>query len=284
MSQGNGAAAGGPIPARALGHAAVLLADSQDAVGYFLAALEDRLPAVDTRALKWTALTQPRPCTYADLKAGPWAWRIVLDPQGPTEGLRASLASCADTTRLPVAHAPQWDEAPAEVLIAESLQRSHASVLVFLTEAPEDATAMEAMRALNQAVWAWMDAGALLLSWPEGRTAWSKAHLDDFRPNVLGPEELGLFVSCGPVDLEGQQLTRTYGLGQFGLPDLVFGGPVDAAVVAGAAGLAVAREKGLSVGDRLEHGEGKWRVATPATESDQAALKSRFGLLVLLPA
>jgi hypothetical protein len=169
------------------------------------------------------------------------------------------------------------------VLISGALAQAGASVLVFLTDAPEDATPVEAMRALNQAVWAWMDAGALLLAWPEGRTAWSKAHLDDFRPNVLGPEELGLFVSCGPVDLEGQQLTRTYGLGQFGLPDLVFGGPVDSAVVAGAAALAVKRERGLDVGDRLESGEQRWRVATPATESEQATLKSRFGLLVLLP-
>lgn len=284
MSRGNGAATAGPIPSRALGHAAVLLQDSQDAVSYFLAALEDRLPAVDTRSLQWTALTAPRPCTYADLKAGPWSWRVVLDPQHPTEGLRASLELCGQTTRLPVPHAPQWNEAPPEALVSGALQRARASVLVFLTEAPEDSTAVEAMRALNQAVWAWMDAGALLLAWPEGRTAWSKAHLDDFRPNVLGPEELGLFVSCGPVELEGQQLTRTYGLGQFGLPDLVFGGPVDPAVVAGAASLAVAREKGLSVGDRLESGEQRWRVATPATESEQASLKSRFGLLVLLPA
>lgn len=284
MIRGNGAASAGPIPPRALGHAAVLLQDSQDAVSYFLAALEERLPALDTRALQWTALTHPRPCTYADLKTGPWSWRVVLDPQEPSEGLRASLEACGLTTRLPVAHAPEWNDGPPEQLVADSLRKCHASVLVFLTEAPEDATALEAMRALNQAVWAWMDAGALLLSWPEGRTAWSKAHLDDFRPNVLGPEELGLFVSCGPVELEGQQLTRTYGMGQFGLPDLVFGGPVDPAVVAAAAGFAVGREKGLNVGDKLESGELRWRVATPATTSEQEGLKSRFGLLVLLPA
>ncbi|GMU55630.1 MAG: hypothetical protein AMXMBFR33_47760 [Candidatus Xenobia bacterium] len=259
----------------------MLLAEAQEAVAYFLAALEERLPALDTRALHWTALTHPRPCTYADLETGPWAWRVVVDPQPPIEALTQSLQACALTTRLPVASAPQWPDAPPPVLLEQALGQAEASVLVFLTESPEDATPLECMRALNQVVWAWMDAGALLLAWPEGRVAWSKAHLDDFRPNVLGPEEVGLFVSCGTVELEGQQLTRTYGLGQFGLPDLLFAGQVDPAVLAGAAAFAVGREESLQVGDRLEHEGHRWKVASPATSSEQPSLKSRHGLVVL---
>lgn len=281
MSQGNGAAPTGPIPPRALAHAAVLLSEAQEAIGYFLAALEERLPALDTKALHWTALTHPRPCTYADLQAGPWAWRVVVDPQSATEALTESLRACALTTRLPVATAPLWAAPPPGLLVEQALELAGASVLVFLTESPEDATPLECMRALNQAVWAWMDAGALLLAWPEGRVAWSKAHLDDFRPNVLGPEEVGLFVSAGIIELEGQQLTRTYGLGQFGLPDLLFAGDVDPAVLAGAASFAVAREQSLRVGDRLEHEGRRWKVASPATSSEQPALKSRHGLVVL---
>ncbi len=281
MSRGNGAAPTGPIPPRALGHAAVLLAEAQDAVGYFLAALEERLPALDTRALHWTALTRPRPCTYADLEAGPWAWRVAVDPQPPIQTLTQALQACALTTRLPVATAPQWPDAPPSLLVEQALGQAGASVLVFLTESPEDTTPLECMRSLNQMVWAWMDAGALLLAWPEGRVAWSKAHLDDFRPNVLGPKEVGLFVSAGSVELDGQQLTRTYGLGQFGLPDLLFAGTVDPAVLAGAAAFAVAREQSLRVGDRVEHEGRRWKVASPATSSEQASLKSRHGLVVL---
>ena len=52
----------------------------------------------------------------------------------------------------------------------------------------------------------------------------------------------------------------------------------------GAAAVAVERESGLGVGDKLQWGDQAWRVASPATVSDQASLKSRHGLLVLMPA
>ncbi|MEW6281454.1 MAG: hypothetical protein AB1758_22785, partial [Candidatus Eremiobacterota bacterium] len=175
-----------PIPARAMAHCAVLLPGVEDVVSYFMTGLEERFLGFDTAAVKWTAMAYPRPCTYADLHLGAWEWRVVLDPAGCTEALESSLRQCAASQPLPIASGP-WGLPPTAVEAALAAHR--ASVLIFVTGSPEDATPLEVLRALARVAWAWVDAGASLVAWPEGRVAWDPAYLREFRPSALGPEE-----------------------------------------------------------------------------------------------
>lgn len=269
-----------PVPEAALAHCAALLPHVDEAVSYFLTGLEDRFNVLDTNELRWTALAYPRPCTYADLTLGDWQWRIIVDPNGATEALRAALEACDRTHRVHVASGP-WGPEATDNLAQQALEAHQASVMVFVTDAPDSATPLEIMRSLARVGWAWLDAGALMLAFPEGRTAWDPDYLKEFRPSALGPEEAGLFVSYGSVELLGETLTRTYGLGQFQLPDLIVT-EADPPLMNALIPHLVKREGDLAAGDRISVQQASWKVATRAMPAEGASLSSRHGLVALL--
>ncbi|MEW6284426.1 MAG: hypothetical protein AB1758_37775, partial [Candidatus Eremiobacterota bacterium] len=101
------------------------------------------------------------------------------------------------------------------------------------------------------------------------------------RPSALGPEEAGLFVSCGPVEVGSASLTRSYGMGQLGLPDLVLD-QGSAGLMGALVPALVALEAPLAVGVRVELEGEIWKVASPPTPSEDPRLASRHGLVALL--
>ena len=78
------------------------------------------------------------------------------------------------------------------------------------------------MEHLCAAAWAWLEAGATAVVWPEGQSFRTQEELAGINPLRLDLRGVGLLVAWGPVgrDLSGQRWFRTWGLGQFGFPDL----------------------------------------------------------------
>lgn len=196
-----------PIPSGAMLHAVVLLPEAEHRLGQFLQALPVRLGPSFLEVGPWTAIEQPRPCSWADLKGNGWSFRLVFDPQG-----------------VPPSLMPQVAVPTADTDCAESLQDHHACCLIFLQEAPP-CTPWQRFLMLARVAWAWVDAGALLLSLPEARVLLPRRLLLASEPEDLTAQHGYLFLSNGLAEIEEKKderhlWLRTWGLGQFQLPDL----------------------------------------------------------------
>ncbi len=109
---------------------------------------------------------------------------------------------------------------------------------ISLTQGPEARPPLAAMQQLAAAAWAWLAAGATAVVWPEGQSFRTKEELAGIDPLRLDLRGVGLLVAWGPVGrgIAGERWFRTWGLGQFGLPDLACAVPHAAEAVEAAAG------------------------------------------------
>jgi len=258
-------------------------------LGRFLQALELRSQE-KIRHGQWIAVERPRPCTFTDLAVGDWRFRLVFDPEG--------LA--------PAAQASVFPEEPT-FEAKEIVTHHRGACLVFLTAQPEtpgppgqlhgsSPEGWSRFRKMADLVWAWLDAGAELLCFPEGRVHLPRRVLLPLEPEQLSPEHAYLFLSNGVADQSvssGKRLVwvRTWGLAQFGLPDLaskleLSGSPDSMEKVMKSLRLlletlppAMIREHGmLGAGGTVQVEEAVWRATGAPQRLPQSFLASRFGV------
>lgn len=201
----------GPIPAGAILHCVALMDEAEGRLSRFVDALPDRLLGhPDLQLSSWTALDAPRPCSWCDLEGGGWSFRLVFDPQG--------LAASAVPAVVAGAVSPECQDA---------LDEHHACCLIFLMAAPLDSVPWSRFGLMMQVAWGWVDAGATLLALPEAQLLLPRRILMGIEPATLTPEHGYMFLSNGLAHVEEKKgdgdrklWLRTWGLGQFWLPDL----------------------------------------------------------------
>jgi len=200
-----GAVSHGPIPAEAMVHVVVLLPEPEQRLAQFLQSLQERWG--DLRAEEWQVLEQPRACSWCDFQDGEWRFRLVFDPEGVPPSLRPTVAAGKHTHES-----------------LEALEEHRACCLLFLLSAPP-VTPWERFLGMLRLAWAWVDAGATVLAFPEAELMVPRRILLGVEPGQLAPEQAYLFLSNGLADSsekggERKLWLRTWGLGQFALPDL----------------------------------------------------------------
>lgn len=252
----------------------LLLPEPGDYLQVFLKALELRLPGLDAfDPTGWAVMSEPRPCSYGTISRGQWKWHVLIDPGGmPDEVQRAVEAGDYGQQ------------------VEAAFERQQVCVLCFLLEHPAEATSLDSVRALCEVAWAWLDVGAEVLVWPEGRTAALRHTLLGLNPGEIEAEHSYMFISNGTDRVErtrNRYWVRTWGMGQFRLPDLC------AAVhVAGAIQESeleslrllfetlppamISQQGVLPPGGTVTVGERVWTASPPPPEAP--ALVSRYGL------
>lgn len=201
-----------PIPSRALLHFVAILDKEEHALTQFLEAIERRCPSVKMGS--WKALEKPRSCSFVDFEvassdpSAPWCYRLIYDPQGLPPALETTIFAF---------------EPSAEC--QEVIDRQKGAALLFLVDGPgQNTPATQGWPRFSeflQPVWAWLDAGAELLCFPEGRVVLPRRVMLHLEPEQITPEHAYLFISNGIAHRgENTFWLRTWGLGQFTLPDL----------------------------------------------------------------
>ena len=268
-----------PIPVGALLHCVVLLPEAEHRLGQFLQALPQRLGELSLTVGPWSAIEQPRPCSWADVSGQGWSFRLVFDPQGVPPNAMTQVVVPTDDAEC-----------------AESLEDHHACCLIFLREAPAT-TPWERFLTLVRLAWAWVDAGALLLSLPEARVLLPRRVLLASEPENLTPEHGYLFLSNGVAEIEDkkderQLWLRTWGMGQFSLPDLACNLPSrkgeEAWLEEQLSSLRllfetlppamIAQQGILPVGGTVQVGERTWTAVGEPGSVDYPFLRSRCGV------
>lgn len=266
-----------PIPARAHVHCLALLAPDEDrplaeTLARFLEAVAERVPDLEpVDPTKFALVDRPRPCMFAKLRAKEWLWHVLVDPGGMPDTVREAVLSGTPTPE-----------------ILEAVDEHRLSVMVFLLEAPDDSSPMERFRALASVLWAWLDSGATVVSFPEGQQVLPRRILLSLEPEQLEPEHCYLFISNGLAHQEKDTFwLRTWGMAQFALPDLAAGlatGTLDEARVESLKLLfetlppAMIREHGvLPVGGTVEIAGRTWSAVGPPEPNTLLFMASRFG-------
>jgi hypothetical protein len=205
----NGTSVLNPIPSNARLHCVATFSQSEHVLSRFFEALPERCKALGAPGdQSWTVIHEPRFSTFTDLTVGDWTVRIVFDAEGLAPTIRDGVVN---------------GQLSQETL--DTLEQHEAAVLIFLTRAPARLSPWEVFHGFCQLAWAWVDAGATVLAFPEGRVALVRRLLLGLEPQELEPEHAYLFLSNGVErigDDHGQRIIwlRTWGLGQFLLPDL----------------------------------------------------------------
>ena len=195
----------GPIPSEAMMHIVVLLPEPEQRLAQFMQALQERWGSL--QAGEWQALEQPRPCSWCDFHDGSWRFRLVFDPEGVPPTLRPAVSAGKHT------HESN-----------EALEEHRACCMLFLLDSPST-SAWERFLGMCRLAWAWVDAGASVLAFPEAQLMIPRRILLGVEPEQLAPEQAYLFLSNGLAEHseksgERKLWLRTWGLGQFALPDL----------------------------------------------------------------
>lgn len=213
-----------PLPRKGINHAVV-----------FFNALPDPLMTDFTERLRadypklqpldpgrWAAASVPRPISFGELLAddpdGGWKrvprWHLLIDSEGIAPEVKEAIAA-----------APQ---APDE-RVQQHIDEAHGSVLVFLlSDGSESSSPLTKMKALCRPVWHLLEMGATGVAFPEGGTILSAETLRMLSVEDLDAGHSYLFVSSGlEGKSDGKLWFRTYGMAQFGLPDLCHGVPED---------------------------------------------------------
>ncbi len=170
-----------PIPVEPLIHCVLLFDREQNVVGPFLEAFADRYPGADTMTDQWTSWPEPRPCAFGPLAWQRWRWHALVDPGG-----------------MPPAVAAVMEQAQMSPEARDAVERHQTCCMLFLTEAPEQASPAELDRALARAAWAMLDAGADVLIWPRTGLGWHREELEDYAPETFDPGSS----SVGPADTD----------------------------------------------------------------------------------
>ena len=259
-----------PIPENALLHCIALFPEQKDYVRPFLAKLSALLPEIDSAQENWTALAAPRPTLFGPLIWKHWKWHLLIDMTGLPQNIREIV-----------------DQARTEEVTTTAIGNHRMSAMLFLVAAPENAGPMERMQALCQIAWTLLKVGASVLVWPGGRSAWHRDRLIDIDPLSISAEHAHLFVSfdvAGPA--EDRLWVRTFGMRQFGLPDLACIAANNSEDFQAADVLfnslppfIIKRQEALPLGDTLDLEHRKWKV-TESGCSQIPCLKSDFGIQV----
>ena len=271
----------GPIPTEAMLHVVAMLPESEHRLGQFLAALPLRLEGSSPLTVgPWTALEQPRPCSWCDLEGEGWSYRLLFDPQGVPPSVMPAVSAGQPS-----------DECQ------EALDEHRACCLIFLLKAPRESKPFERFQSLCRVAWAWVDAGASLFSFPEAQTHLPRRLLLGMEPENLTADHSYLFLSNGLVNIEekgGERKLwlRTWGMGQFGLPDLAASLPSRVGeedrlekdlsslrLLFETLPPAMIREQGiLPVGGTVELGDRTWTAVGEPGAVDYPFLRSRCGV------
>lgn len=213
-----------PLPVRGLSHAVVFF----DAMPKSLMTELTRKLRVEYPLLKpldpsrWGAATEPRMVSFGELQAqtsdhGHLAsWHVLIDSEGVAPEVKRAILD-----------GPQAND---ERLVVR-LDEAGAAVLVFLLDDGwRPSTPLSRMHALCHPVWSLLELGASGVAFPEGGTMLSAETLLLLSPGDLSSGHSYLFVSSGMAH-RGEKLIwfRTYGMAQFGLPDLCHAVPTDLA-------------------------------------------------------
>lgn len=211
-----------PLPVKGLSHALV-----------FFDKMPKRLMTELTRRLqveypllqpldpaRWGAATEPRMVSFGELQArtddhGHTAlWHLLIDSEG-----------VAPEVKRAVLDGPQAGD---ERLLVK-LDEAGAAVLVFLLDDGwRPSTPLSRMEALCHPVWVLLEMGASGVAFPEGGTMISAETLKLLTPESLGSGHSYLFVSSGLAHTsETHYWFRTFGMAQFGLPDLCHAVPLN---------------------------------------------------------
>lgn len=149
-----------------------------------------------------------------------------------------------------------------------------------------------------QVVWGWVDAGATMLALPEAQVLLPRRLLVGIEPENLTPDHGYIFLSNGLAHIETEKggdrklWLRTWGMGQFALPDLAAGLPSrdgdEDRLEAELSSLrllfetlppAMIREQGvLPVGGTVEVGNRTWTSVGEPGGVDYPFLRSRYGV------
>lgn len=211
-----------PLPLKGLSHALVFFEGMPKSL---MTDLTRRLQAEyphlkPLNPSRWGAATEPRMVSFGELEAptddhGHEAvWHVLIDSEG-----------VAPEVKRAVLEGPQAND---ERMLVK-LDEAGASVLVFLLDDGErPSTPMTRMLALAQPVWSLLAMGAAGVAFPEGGTMLSAETLKLLSPDELSSGHSYLFVSSGLAHTgDGGYWFRTYGMAQFGLPDLCHCVPAD---------------------------------------------------------
>lgn len=199
-----------PIPQRALLHAVAILDSHESCLKRFVEALPLRCPGLVMG--DWKAVPSERPCSYVDFNIAsqgnrPYQYRLIFDPAGLPGALMQTVFAF---------------EPSAEC--QEVIDRQKAAALLFLVDAPDGPPQNDGwprFQKFAQTCWAWLDAGAELLCFPEGRAVLPRRVLLPLEPDELTANHSYLFVTNGVAHRGPKSVwLRTWGLGQFSLPEL----------------------------------------------------------------
>ncbi|GIW80285.1 MAG: hypothetical protein KatS3mg105_2092 [Gemmatales bacterium] len=187
-------------------HCILLLSDrSREPTKRFLDRFGAVFPNADTSQRNWTVMREPRACAFGPLSWEQWRWHVLIDLHGmPPEVERIVAGTFAhDATRA-------------------LIQEHQMAVMLFLMSGPEEASPLDQLRSLCKVAWCWFDVGADVFIWPRGQVSWRASEIRHLSPENLDHDDILYFTSYGVAgDGEGGQYWRSWGLGAFGLPDLV---------------------------------------------------------------
>ena len=262
-----------PVPSSWLLHGVALFSDRKDHVTPFLARLHEHFSEVAVPEDAWTVQETPRPCLFGPFAADGWQWRLLFDGQG-TPGI--ILPAVKD-----------WMISEAA---AAAIQSHQSAAMLFALKAPPGGSPLDRVRMFCKLMWEWLRLGASAIVWPAGRKAYARQELRAVDPMTLRPDQFELLVGMGPAGPtnEGRRWLRTFGLGQFELPDLACN--VAAQGIEGDAQLErvknlfgsvppylVEGNSLLRVGEIVTLGDEEWRVAGWADEQTHPFLVSDLG-------
>lgn len=169
---------------------------------------------------RWGAATAPRMVSFGELEAmtdqhGHSArWHLLIDSEGVAPEVKRAIID-----------GPQSND---DRLLVK-LEEAGAAVLVFLLDDGwRPSSPLTRLHALCHPVWSLLELGASGVAFPEGGTMLSAETLKLLRPEDVDSGHSYLFVSSGLVHRgETHFWFRTYGMAQFGLPDLCHAVPLD---------------------------------------------------------